>query len=283
MKLYKYFPPSRVDVLQSNLICFSNPLNFNDPFEFHSLFDVSSITDVIKVQLEDGDLVSHMTEQQRFFFDMQPEGSKNLILASLRPIVNHLYEQNKHLILDFTTKAMNTLTEKFMDVVRVLCLSEKNDNLLMWGHYGASHTGFVIEFDSEHSYFNQRRSQSDEFGFLRKVKYREHIETINPLGESEMDHFLAKSKDWEYESEWRIFQPDNAATESINNGSFTCDLYKFPCDSVKNIILGCRASPDFEKQVSDLLVSKKEYSHVGLFKCFRSNERYELLIEPVRK
>ncbi|MGE4670450.1 DUF2971 domain-containing protein [Yersinia enterocolitica] len=283
MKLYKYFPPSRVDVLQSNLICFSNPLNFNDPFEFHSLFNVSSITDLVKSQLDASDIVSHMTEQQRCFFNMQPEGKENLMIEYLRPIVNHLYEQNKHSILDLASKKMNTLNEKFRDVVRVLCLSEKNDNLLMWGHYALSHTGFVIEFDSEHSYFNQRRSQSDEFGFLRKVKYREHIEAIDPLGESEMDHFLAKSKDWEYESEWRMFQPDNAATESINNGSFTCDLYKFPCDSVKSIILGCRASPDFEMQVSDILVSKKEYSHVGLFKCFRSNEKYELLIEPVRK
>lgn len=283
MKLYKYFPPSRVDVLQSDLICFSNPLNLNDLFEFYALFNTSSITDLIKFKLDDGDLIVHMTEQQRVFLDMQPEGNGNIIPAYFRPMLNHLHEQNEHLFLDFISKAMNTLNEKFMDVVRVLCLSEKNDNLLMWAHYGASHTGFVIEFDSEHSYFNQRRSRSDEFGFLRKVEYREHIETINPLGELEMGHFLAKSKDWEYESEWRMFQPDNAATKKINNESFICDLYKFPCDSVKNIILGCRASPDFEKQVSDLLVSKKEYSHVGLFKCVRSNEKYELLIEPVRK
>ena len=35
------------------------------------------------------------------------------------------------------------------NVIGVLSLSEKRDNLLMWAHYAAQHTGFVIGFDSE--------------------------------------------------------------------------------------------------------------------------------------
>ncbi len=30
--MYKYLPPERIDVLETNSIYFNNPLNFNDPF-----------------------------------------------------------------------------------------------------------------------------------------------------------------------------------------------------------------------------------------------------------
>uniref|UniRef100_UPI0020CD2CC1 DUF2971 domain-containing protein n=1 Tax=Vibrio cholerae TaxID=666 RepID=UPI0020CD2CC1 len=37
----------------------------------------------------------------------------------------------------------------------ILCLSAKEDSLLMWSHYGNSHKGYVIEFDTSHKFFKR--------------------------------------------------------------------------------------------------------------------------------
>ena len=38
---------------------------------------------------------------------------------------------------------------KIKDAVRVVCLSEVYDSMLMWSHYAQNHTGFCIEYDFE--------------------------------------------------------------------------------------------------------------------------------------
>jgi hypothetical protein len=53
--------------------------------------------------------------------------------------------------------------------VGILCLSEMRDSLLMWGHYADNHRGLVIGFDSDHPFFNKKRNENDDFGYLRKV------------------------------------------------------------------------------------------------------------------
>lgn len=37
------------------------------------------------------------------------------------------------------------------DAVRVVCLSEVYDSMLMWSHYAQNHTGFCIEYDFKES------------------------------------------------------------------------------------------------------------------------------------
>lgn len=51
----------------------------------------------------------------------------------------------------------------------ILSLSELPYNLLMWAHYAANHTGFVIEFDDKHPWFWAKLAETDEFRHLRKV------------------------------------------------------------------------------------------------------------------
>lgn len=38
---------------------------------------------------------------------------------------------------------------KIKDAVRVVCLSEVYDSMLMWSHYAQNHTGYCIEYDFE--------------------------------------------------------------------------------------------------------------------------------------
>lgn len=93
--------------------------------------------------------------------------------------------------------------EEFIATRGVTCFSELNDNQLMWSHYGDKHQGICLEFDTSHKAFEK----------CRPVRYRSKIPQIDcrnlfagkDLSNLFDDLFCIKSKDWEYEREWRAF------------------------------------------------------------------------------
>lgn len=50
----------------------------------------------------------------------------------------------------------------------------------------------MLNLDAKHDFFHQRRSDEDEYGYLRKVKYSNSISLIDPLGNEDIEHFLTK-------------------------------------------------------------------------------------------
>jgi hypothetical protein len=64
--------------------------------------------------------------------------------------------------------ALNENREKFLKKNGVACFSERNDNLLMWSHYGGQYKGLCLEFRTEHEPFNK----------LFPVKYVERMPQI---------------------------------------------------------------------------------------------------------
>lgn len=172
------------------------------------------------------------------------------------------------------------ISSELIKTTRILCLSETSDNLLMWSHYADSHKGFVVEFNTEHSFFNQKRSNKDEFGHLRKVNYVSEIPKLDPLCDEKIDYFLTKSSEWEYEKEWRMLHLQAHSSLTINSENSKYNLYKFPSAAVKSIILGCKISPEFEKEIVKLLKTSERYQHVAIYKAKRHEGSFKLLITP---
>jgi hypothetical protein len=57
----------------------------------------------------------------------------------------------------------------------VLSLSETTTSALMWSHYASGGSGFLIEFDAQHSWFWDKRAPKDSFNHLRQVTYQDRI------------------------------------------------------------------------------------------------------------
>ena len=146
--------------------------------------------------------------------------------------------------------AVDTVLENNPQTIVVLSLSEVSDSLLVWGHYAAAHTGFVIGFsspgeilaiDSPHRHIAK---VNDALEWPSRMTFEE-------ITNDEL--LLTKSIEWEHEQEWRIldslFSADCDTTESAPD----CWLFKFRRESITQVIVGCRASDGFVKQIEHVL------------------------------
>jgi len=107
--------------------------------------------------------------------------------------------------------------------LRVLSLSELNDDLLMWGHYGDCHRGLCIGFDVT--------TEGQWFGSSKPVVYSSELPIISGDPESIFESVaLSKAANWAYEKEWRVAE-------------FDCEqARKFPNELLVEIIFGCDIS-----------------------------------------
>jgi Protein of unknown function (DUF2971) len=85
---------------------------------------------------------------------------------------------------------------KFRASLGIFCTTEDPDNHLMWVHYAAQHTGFVIGFKSSGRLFL-------DGGELRDVKYARRPPST---GHASLDLCWYKDRHWSYEREWRCIR-----------------------------------------------------------------------------
>ncbi len=93
---------------------------------------------------------------------------------------------------------------------RLCSFSAVLDNKLLWSHYGESHQGIAIEFDA----------QASPLSFAYKVKYSDEYPTMEyPFTNYEiLSSVLIKSKDWNYEEEFRSIIVLDSETQFPNDG-----------------------------------------------------------------
>lgn len=145
----------------------------------------------------------------------------------------------------------------------VYCVSELCDNMLMWSHYSNCHKGVCIGFATEvkgHSlgiHMNDpslRQSLGEDFDnflSLSKVNYQRELPPPYDIFTGDtaaLSAFLkTKGLDWVYEQERRILLPYRGLEKH---------LVTFAKASLSKVILGCRISPDFRREVLNIIASQ---------------------------
>ena len=188
--------------------------------------------------------------------------------AGIRPSVNQALERG--------------LADKVPSMLGVLCLSKNLNQPLMWSHYAQSHQGLMIEFDASHSALNKRRSEKDDFGFLRDVVYSERRPTLNidalNDGRGFQTFALTKSSHWSYEEEQRFVWPLEQCDKSEDG---TVSLIALPPASVVSVTLGCRASEATEDQLLQTLAGQESCAHIVVRRARMHPKEFELVYERV--
>lgn len=218
MILYKYFPPttnSFKSLINAGIWC-DNYTNMNDPFECLAI--VPRHLDKERIEIFKDKARKSGIQQYQLLSTLKDEA-----------------------ILTF----INTFRQEFIKNSYFFgSLSESYDNILLWSHYAASHTGFVLAIDlDENNNHVQKVIYQDslpefDMDWYFKIKDEEvqDSENVSYL----LKDFAIKSTNWAYEKEWRVARK--------NEGYF-----RFKPEQVKAIYYGLNCNVDIEKVVVMLL------------------------------
>lgn len=247
IRLYKYTSiPSALKILSTGRFAFRHPKFFNDPFDGH-------ISDVTQF---DGEMF-----QQRFY-----EEAKELIVDCSRvitaadPSITELIKKCRAIAKRSISEALTEFKEETIDSIgsvvkagietftdskwleamttmRMLCLSEVKDSVLMWSHYSDSHRGAVIEIDVPIKRFEQVEYQKSFPTDIQpaicwaKKQFGTNQRDIDKILKSQL---ATKSHWWEYEKEWRSI---------ITAGEDRADPHFAEIGMITGVYIGCNSSP----------------------------------------
>jgi hypothetical protein len=260
--LYKYLDPDRVDVLTTGLMRYSPLGAFNDPFEGQP-----EVTALITDAGARDSLNAILPQEARSAYDQLPAEARAALSYEFweRLIAQQLKVKEPdllHVMRDLTPLVRNLMTRKFDELLGAFCLSEVPDSLLMWSHYGVSHSGFVLAFDARHPYFHEEKGPEDEFRHLRRVVYREARPSATLVEFDGADIFLVKSGHWSYEREWRIFRALPEADVVYPGEPFGVHLFRYPPSALQAVILGARSSTQTAEAITAAIRANGALNHI---------------------
>lgn len=191
--------------------------------------------------------------------------------------------------------------KKLGDLASMTCLTETNDNTLMWSHYANNHEGICVEYDL-------KLLQEDSFGICKHLfpviydNSRLVNRDIQPLIESHcalkkaiteryvydgdemlddiLPIFLTKGNAWKYEQEWRIVftkkQMYDVDDEILYSGNLP-----FPC--VTAVYLGYRIDPDIKANLIEIAdrISTTENRKIQVYQAKLENTGYGITFDSV--
>lgn len=123
------------------------------------------------------------------------------------------------------------------DRFRVLCLTEKHNNILMQSHYSGNHKGYCFEFSYTDIIRKIKSLEIKGLCIFGKVSYRnkrpEIKSQVNKFSYTELKFYIdavfTKHVEWEHEDEYRF---------AIISDSVMEDFVVVPVD-IKEIYVGC--------------------------------------------
>ncbi len=273
MRLFKYAPPERVDVLQRQRIRFTPPTEFNDPFE--GLPDTSLVKG--KGYLEN----MRIMIQTMVLLD-----PKNTLLSDKwEEEIERKADAQMRQDLSSWKRGMLHYSKMLYSSLRILSLSRVKpsdpSSLLLWGHYTSMHRGLVFEFDGNHEWFQRplrlkrrRAANSCLLPAVGLVRYRvKRLRSSRNPGSSPVTLAFTKSRHWAYEKEFRyVDDVDNIIGINKHTG-----MFKFPPSSLLSVTLGMRVSDQTEEAVKKAL-GRPTMAHVKLRWAAVAADRYTVKV-----
>lgn len=161
---------------------------------------------------------------------------------------------------------------------RVTCLSERMDSPLMWSHYANKHYGFCLEYDFTHNMIKRYPDlwlakmmlfpviYSDNRPLLSQaisnpqimLQYMKTKKLSNDMIKNIIYGLLFKSKDWEYEQEWRII--------IVNQDKPTLKL-----PPARKVFLGANMESSTKERIIEIAKSKR----IPVYQMFLATDKYK--------
>jgi DUF2971 family protein len=289
-RLFKYTTTEAASAILSNQsLRWSSPVAFNDPFDlknyFHIDFSWSDLKSEVLQKLQemiccplepsfadDNELVPTIRSWRTTLKGLARERVESELIRRLSQsftLCENLAEKERR----------DWLQEKA--IVRILCLAERPDNILMWSHYAGQHAGVVLEF----------RTGSLELSASShaiKIRYSDDVPT--PFTYEQILNWLlgqkafpdvegyttavasTKSTHWSYEQEWRFLR----YTDHPEPGRYSD--FAYPSDALIGVYFGSRTDSAKRDDLVSLL--KGRYPHARMFSMREKSGHYDLEVVP---
>jgi len=214
------------DIFAKRQIYLTDATKFDDPFECRPIltFHQSSL------------------KRQKYLKEI----TKDKFPSANKRVIKKLMRGKQRLLTD--QPILRNAYEGFIKTIGIYCLSEKNNDLLMWSLYSDSHRGFCIEFDAltEHALFWE----------ALKVIYQEEYPAVNIMDIGKAEEFrkalLTKSTHWKNQEEWRILKTEQEGGPG---------LYNFSSALLSGVVMGALMR---EKDKHLLLSWVEQYRNVSM-------------------
>ena len=160
----------------------------------------------------------------------------------------------------FRKKVIESLNKN----IGLYCLTKKNNNILMFSHYGYDHKGYCLEFDASDT--TPILSGALEVSYKEKYPHVYFFKT--PNDEQRRLIFLTKFTDWGYEEEWRIIDHQTGP-----------GLKRYPKELLKGIIFGMHMKDQDKKAIREWV--KLRGTDVQFYEASRQEKEFSLAVDPV--
>lgn len=261
LALYTYYKPKYwKDIFEDWDIKFTPMSDFNDPFEGRASFKE--------------------TYDDKFFLEY-PEAR----IAGMTT-----QEINARMTPELRKELVDRILLKNSSRFGIFCLTTKPDNLLMWSHYAAAHTGFVVKFNLDSDFFT--KEYADSSWKPKPIEYvgrRPLLETLtggtreNGAG----DFFYKKSRRWEYEKEYRMIcsfvDKGYKCKTKIKNNKEIKGFHSIPKDAISEVIFGVKTSESLMSEICEAITSNNECAHIKFKKMSLHLTSYKLNISEISR
>jgi Protein of unknown function (DUF2971) len=253
---YKIFDRDHLESLVlRNVIKFKMPKLFNDPWDCRPYFYFPDDPEGRKRNL---DWVANAYRKQcPSMPDDQIKAKISELAASPQKVEQEFKKMNENIYEGISKK------------YRVYCLSEVDDSLLMWSHYGDSHKGICMEFDASKTPFMPGE-------IAQKVQYADECPKLD-VASNDYSALITKSKIWDYELEWRLIAEERSESSSKFTIKTEADYLKIPCDALLSITVGAKAEEETKAVVSEIV--SKSRKNILIKTAFISENNYRIEIK----
>ena len=230
MRLFKYVCAERIDILETERISFTPPAEFNDVFDTRPNVVPLTSKAVLKqrAKAQENEAQAHLPPS----FHLLPRKERR---KKHREIVKEVVHQMRENADNIAEQIQSRLQIEINKRFGILCLTTNPDNKLMWAHYADGHRGMVLEFDTTYPRFVVTEKE-------HRVLYPGTPATYNPTVGSQ-GWWKIKSKEWEYEQEYRIATLLEKCEKKVLTNGKTIFLHKLPRKCVKAVYMGLHYCP----------------------------------------
>ena len=280
-------------ILESRTVRYSSPRRFNDPFDVQSGLHLDFDPTTLPQRILDRYKELAQSENKPNVDSSNPHGKCLLLLwqnrergfpSELQALLRPQFEELTNAYLTCQKQYQQIWWDDFLPRLRVFCVTEEKDNLLMWAHYADSHAGVVFEFavlpeqDNPLCAAGKVVYQKNPTALFTLDQILDDVTGIRTIETAEMlrrygEYAYLKCDVWAYEKEWRVWDlPTDGKGESFGD-------YTLREGEIAGVYFGCKSTDENRKAISS--ITRTHFPNAELFTASKARDAFSLVFEAL--